>query len=400
MAGEGMKLTNFYVSLPLCSPSRASLLTGCYAKRVNMHKHVIFPQHDYGLHTDEWTIADMLKDRGYATMCIGKWHLGHRPGLMPTDQGFDQYFGVPYSNDMSTFHRKTSDNYKFNLPLMRNNEVLEWEPDQHLLTKKFTDEATRFIKENKDKPFFLYLPHSMPHIPLYASKDFEGKSRRGLYGDVIEEIDWSVGQILKSLKDNGVDEQTLVIFTSDNGPWKPHKQNGGSAGPLRGGKGTNYEGGQREPFIVRWPGKVPAATVCDDLTRSIDLLPTIAQLTGGKLSTNKIDGGSIAGLLLGQPDAKPASDTFLYYTSQGEFAGIRKGDMKLLFAGKEAEGGPYLYNVATDISEEWDLAKQNTDLVAELKLLAIEMDAEITANARPVRKVEATLWDWPRRDNQ
>ena len=396
MANQGMKLTQFYVASPVCSPSRTALLTGCYPKRVSMHKHVIFPQYDYGLHTDEVTIADMLKPLGYATMCVGKWHLGHRPGLMPTDQGFDEYFGVPYSNDMSTFHRGDKHNYKYNLPLMRGNEVLEWEPDQHLLTKRLTEEATRFIKENKDNPFFLYLPHPMPHIPLYASKDFEGKSTRGLYGDVIEEIDWSVGEVLKALKDNGIDDNTLVIFTSDNGPWKPHKQNGGSSGPLRGGKGTNYEGGQREPFIVRWPGKVPAGAVCRQMARSIDLLPTIAELTGAKLPANTIDGGSIVGLLMGKPDAKPASEVFLYYTSQGEIAGIRKGDMKLLFAGNEAKGGPYLYNVEIDISEEWDLAKQNPQVVAELKALALEMDQAITDNARPVRHVEKTLWDWPR----
>ena len=395
MANQGMKLSNFYVASPVCSPSRAALLTGCYPKRVGMHHHVIFPQYDYGLNTDEVTIADMLKPLGYATMCIGKWHLGHRPGLLPTDQGFDEFFGVPYSNDMSTFHRGLKTNYKYNLPLLHNKEILEWEPDQHQLTQRYTEQATRFIKENKDKPFFLYLPHSMPHIPIYASKDFEGKSPRGLYGDVIQEIDWSVGQVLKAIKDAGVDDNTLVIFTSDNGPWKPHKQNGGSAGPLRGGKGTNYEGGQREPCIVRWPGHVPAGTVGQGLTRSIDILPTIAELTGAKLPDHKIDGGSIADLLLGKPDAKPASDVFLYYTSNGELAGIRKGDMKLLFAGKEAKGGPYLYNVAVDISEEWDLAQQHPEMIEELKALAIELDQEITDNARPVRHVEQTLWDWP-----
>jgi len=314
---------------------------------------------------------------------------------MPTDQGFDHFYGVPYSNDMSTFHRGAKSDYKYNLPLMRDNEVLEWEPDQHELTQLYTAEATKFIAENKDRPFFLYLPHSMPHIPIYASKDFEGKSKRGLYGDVIAEIDWSVGQVFKALKDSGVDENTIVIFTSDNGPWKPHKENGGSAGPLRGGKGTNYEGGQREPCLVRWPGRVPAASVCDELTRSIDLLPTIAELTGGKLSESKIDGGSITGLLTGRPDAKPASDVFLYYTSQGELAGIRKGDMKLLFAGNEAKGGPFLYNVSVDISEEWDLSKKQPAVIEQLKALAIEMDAEITANARPVLHVDQTLWQWP-----
>ncbi|MFN3168996.1 MAG: sulfatase [Phycisphaeraceae bacterium] len=395
MAAQGMKLTQFYVASPVCSPSRAALLTGSYPKRVSMHKHVIFPQYDYGLHTDEHTIADMLKASGYATGCFGKWHLGHRPGLLPTDQGFDEYFGVPYSNDMSTFHRPKSTGYKYNLPLMRGHEVLEWEPDQHVLTKRCTEEAVRFIKQNKDKPFFVYLPHAMPHIPIYASEQFAGKSKRGLYGDVIEEIDWSVGEVLKAVEAIGQDDNTLVIFATDNGPWKPFRQNGGSSGPLRGAKGQNWEGGQRVPCVVRWPGKVPAGTVCRELTRSIDLMPTIAELTGGALSDKKIDGGSIAGLLMGKPGATSASDTFLYYTSRGELAGIRKGDMKLLFAGPDAKGGPFLYNVSIDISEEWDLAKKHPDMIDELKALALELDKEISENARPTRKVDQTLWDWP-----
>ena len=395
MAAEGMKLTNFYVASPVCSPSRAALLTGCYPKRVGMHEHVIFPPYKYGLHTDEQTIADMLKSAGYATGCYGKWHLGHRPGLLPTDQGFDEYFGVPYSNDMSTFHRDPKTKYKYNLPLLHNHEVLEWEPDQYVLTKRCTEKAVAFIEQNKDKPFFVYVPHAMPHYPIYASKDFAGKSPRGLYGDVIEEIDWSVGQVLQTLEKHGLDDNTLVIFTTDNGPWKPFKHLGGSSGPLRGDKGTNWEGGQRVPCVIRWPGKVPASTVTRDLTRSIDLLPTIAELTGAKLPDRSIDGGSIKGLLLGEADAAPASDTFLYYTSDGKLAGIRKGAMKLLFDGKQAEGGPFLHNLDVDISEEWDLAKQHPEMIEQLKALAIQLDEEIAANARPHRVVEETLWEWP-----
>lgn len=396
MASQGMKLTQFYVASPVCSPSRAALLTGAYPKRINMHKHVIFPQYDYGMHTDEHTIADMLKAQGYATGMFGKWHLGHRPGLLPTDQGFDEYFGIPYSNDMSTLHRdKEQTRYKYNLPLIRGNKVVEWEPDQRLFTKQFTEAAVDFIGKNKDKPFFVYLPHPMPHIPLYASKDFRGTSKRGLYGDVIEEIDWSVGQVLKALKDNGIDDNTIVIFSSDNGHWARFKEDGGTAGPLRGSKGTNWEGGQRVPCVIRWPGNVPAGAVCRELTRSIDLLPTLAQITGGELSDKKIDGGSIKGLLLGEKGAKPASDTFIYYTARGELAGIRKGSMKLLFAGNDAKGGPFLYNVEIDISEEWNLAKKQPELVTELKALAIKLDQEITANARPTRTVKETLWEWP-----
>lgn len=395
MAAEGMKLTQFYVASPVCSPSRAALMTGSYPKRISMHKHVIFPDYDFGMHTDEHTIADMLSDKGYATGMFGKWHLGHRPGLLPTDQGFDTWFGIPYSNDMSTFHRDAKTKYQYNLPLMRDDKVLEWEPDQHVLTKRCTEEAVAFIEKNKDKPFFVYVPHGMPHIPIYASKEFEGTSKRGLYGDVIEEIDWSVGQVIETLKKHNLDENTIVMFATDNGPWAPFRQYGGSAGPLRGAKGSNWEGGQRVPCIVRWPGKVPAGTVQTEMTRSIDILPTLAEITGGKLSENKIDGGSIKGLLLGEEGAASASDTFIYYTSRGELAGIRKGPWKLLFAGKDAKDGPFLYHLEHDIAEEWDMAKKQPEMVKELKALAIKIDEEITANARPTRKVAETLWEWP-----
>ncbi|MEM1355944.1 MAG: sulfatase [Planctomycetota bacterium] len=390
LAAGGVKLTQFYVAAPLCSPSRAALLTGCYPKRVGMHRHVIFPQYNYGLHTDEVTIADMLKARGYATGCFGKWHLGHRPGLMPTDQGFDVYYGVPYSNDMSTFHRPANTNYKYNLPLMRGNEVLAWEPDQRLLTKNCTEEALAFIDVNKDGPFFLYVPHAMPHIPLYASGDFEGTSPRGLYGDVIEEIDWSVGQIVAKLEEHGLLENTLVIFTTDNGPWLRFKRDGGTAGPLRDGKGTNWEGGQRVPMIAHWPGRIPAGSVCRDLLTTMDLLPTIAAITGATLPDRTLDGVNILGSLTGTGGVTAAPrDTFLYYNNQGQLAGIRHGDDKLLF------NGPELFNVAIDISEQWNLAKDQPERVAELRQMAEALDAEITENARPTRKVEQTLWEWP-----
>ena len=399
MAAEGMKLTQFYVASPVCSPSRAALLTGCYPKRVGMHKHVVFPPYDYGLHSQEVTIADMLRPLGYATGCFGKWHLGHRAGLMPTDQGFDEYFGVPYSNDMSVFHRKPGHNYKFSLPLIRGKKVVEWEPDQHLLTKMLTEAAVEFIDANHERPFFLYVPHPMPHIPIYASDQFEGASARGLYGDVIEEIDWSVGQILDRLAAHGLDDNTLVIFTTDNGPWKPFKENGGSAGPLRGAKGTNWEGGQRVPCIVRWPERVPAGSVCRTMTRSIDLLPTIAEFTGADLPEAKIDGSSIANLLQGNASDQPADKTFVYYSARGELTGIRRGQWKLLFAGAEAKGGPQLFNVNTDISEEWNKARQRPELVDELRELAQSIDEQMSTEARPVQKVSETLWEWPAGDD-
>ena len=388
MAAEGMKLTQFYVASPVCSPSRTALLTGCYPKRVGMHKHVIFPAYDYGLHTDEITIADMLSDHGYATGCFGKWHLGHREGLLPTDQGFDVFFGVPYSNDMSQFHREPENTYKHSLPLMRDKKITEWEPDQHLLTKRCTEEAVSFINEHADEPFFLYVPHSMPHIPIYASDDFRGKSPRGLYGDVIEEIDWSVGELRAALERNGIAENTIFIFTTDNGPWLPFKAHGGSAGPLAGGKGTNHEGGQRVPCVVWSPGRIPPGTVCREVATTMDLLPTIAQMTGAVVPANRtIDGHDITPLLTGTTDVHSPTEVFLYYTAHGELAGIRRGKWKLLLE-KET-----LFDLEVDISEKWSLAEKHPELVAELRAEAIKRDQQITEEARPTLKVPEPLWD-------
>ena len=388
LAAGGTKLTQFYVGSPVCSPSRAALLTGCYPKRLGMQDHVIFPEYDYGLHTDEVTIADALGEAGYATGCFGKWHLGHRPGLLPLDQGFDTYFGVPYSNDMAQYNRPTSNGYKFRLPLMRNNEVVEWEPDQRELTRRYTEEAARFIDEHHEQPFFVYLPHSMPHIPLAASDAFEGSSKRGLYGDVIEEIDWSVGMLVAALERNGILENTLIVFTSDNGPWLPHKENGGSAGPLRGGKGTNWEGGQRVPFIANWPAGIPAGQVNTEVVTAMDLLPTFAALAGATLPVERpVDGHNISSLLLGEEGATSPTSDFLYYTSHGELAGIRRGPWKLLLASGE------LFHVENDVSEQWSAAEKLPELVAELEALARRHDLEIEAGARPVRTVSEILFD-------
>jgi len=388
LAAGGAKLTQFYVASPVCSPSRAALLTGCYPKRVGMHKHVIFPAYDYGLHTDEVTLADLLRAEGYATGCFGKWHLGHRPGLLPLDQGFDVYLGVPYSNDMSRYHRKPDTNYKFRLPLIEGNRVIEWEPDQHLLTRRYTEAAVAFIEEHAAEPFFVYLPHTMPHIPIYASPEIDGQSPRGLYGDVIEEIDWSVGQIQSTLARLGLTQNTLVIYASDNGPWLSYKLQGGSAGLLRGGKGTNWEGGQRVPCIVSWPGTIPAGSVIREVITAMDILPTVAAIVSAELPSDRvIDGHDVNDLLLGVPGATSPTEQFLYYTSQGGLAGIRRGPWKLLLGPGE------LYQVEHDVSEQWNVAKQNEELVAELTALARELDAEITANARPTRKVAELAFD-------
>jgi arylsulfatase A-like enzyme len=389
LARSGMKATQFYTAAPLCSPSRAALLTGCYPKRVDMHRHVVFPQDDHGLHPSEETIAELLRARGYATAAIGKWHLGHRKGLMPTDQGFDTFFGVPYSNDMGQAHRKPGNDYRYRLPLMRDETVVEWEPDQRMLTRRYTDAALQFLEANRERPFFLYLPHTMPHIPIYASSEFAGKSPRGLYGDVIEEIDGSVGEIVAALDRLGLRENTLVIFTSDNGPWLQFGLNGGSAGPLRGGKGTNWEGGQRVPFLAAWPGRLQEGSVTREVFAAMDLLPTIARLCGAQLPRASIDGRDVAAAWFGgrgstEPSTMPP---FLYYTSRGELAGIRRGPWKLMLTEGE------LYHVERDVSEKFDRAAEEPALVAELRDLAATLDAEIAAVARPVPRVAEQLFD-------
>ena len=387
LAAGGTKLTQFYVASPVCSPSRAALLTGCYPKRVGMHKHVIFPDYDYGLHTDEVTLADLLRGEGYASGCFGKWHLGHRPGLLPTDQGFDVFAGVPYSNDMAQIHRGPDTKYKYRLPWMEQSEVVEWEPDQRLLTRRATEAAVDFIDAHAEEPFFVYVPHSMPHIPLYASAEFEGNSPRGLYGDVIEEIDWSVGQLAAALERHGLTNNTLFLFTTDNGPWLPFKRDGGSAGLLRGGKGSNWEGGQRVPCVVSWPGTIPAGQVVRDVATTMDILPTVAAFAGAPLPGAILDGHDVSDLLTGAPGATSPTEHFLYYTSKGDLAGIRRGPWKLLLAKGE------LFHLEHDVSEQWNVAGQNAELVAELGTLAREMDATITAEARPTRAVEAMAFD-------
>ena len=392
LAARGVKATQFYVASPVCSPSRAALLTGCYPKRVSMHEHVVFPPYDYGLHPDELTLAEALRAVGYATGCFGKWHLGHRPGLLPLDQGFDTYFGVPYSNDMAQFHRRADTKYEFRLPLIVDREVVEWEPDQRLLTRRTTEAAVAFIEEHAgERPFFAYVPHSMPHIPIYASEEFEGQSPRGLYGDVIEEIDWSVGQLVAALERTGVLENTLVVFTTDNGPWLPFKLNGGSAGLLRGGKGSNWEGGQRVPFVAQWPARIPPATVCRELVTAMDVAPTIASLAGATLPAERtIDGHDVTPLLCGQPGAESPTEQFVYYTAKGKLAGIRRGPYKLLLEKDE------LYDVERDVSEQWNVAPEHADLVSELRAAAEAIDARLTAEARPVGRTSEVLFD-PRR---
>lgn len=397
MAAEGMKFTNFYSANSVCSPSRAALLTGCYPTRVSV-PGVLFPRHSVGLHPDEITIADLLKEQGYATACVGKWHLGHKPKFLPTRQGFDSYLGIPYSNDMTidqqaplakdivlregaTVDSIRNDKPKKNwVPLMRNEEVIEYPVDQTTLTQRYTKEAISFIETNKSKPFFLYLAQTMPHIPLFASEKFRGKSKRGLYGDTIEEIDWCVGEILKTLKSLDLDDNTLVVYTSDNGPWKLSNGRGGSAYPLRGFKFQTYEGGMREPCIMWWPGKIPAGGVCNEVAATIDLLPTFAKLAGAETPHDRIiDGHNIWPLLAGEKEAQSPHDAYYYYKGN-TLQAVRVGKWKLRMENKNVE----LFDLDADISEAKNLADANPDIVEKLKSRIDEFDKQLKAKQRPV----------------
>lgn len=394
MAKDGMRFTNFYSASAVCSPSRAALLTGCYPPRVGVPV-VLWPASKSGLSNTEVTIADMLKQKGYATQCIGKWHLGDRPEYLPTNQGFNQYYGIPYSNDMSINRGfKLADNIVYNegmtldslkevkwrggkVPLMRQDKVIEYPVDQTTLTQRYTEEAIRFITEKKDSSFFLYLAQTMPHIPLYTSPEFKGKSERGLYGDVIEELDWSMGQILKTLKDLQIDENTLVIFTSDNGPWNLKNGHGGSALPLRGFKFDTYEGGMRVPMIAQWKGKIPIQSECAEIASTIDLLPTIAHLTGAELPGNKIDGENIWSLLSGEPSASTPHEAFFYY-SDTIIQAVRSNKWKF----REVKGEVELFNLEEDISESKNIAADNPELVEIMRLKRDAFDKELKADKR------------------
>lgn len=380
MAREGMKLTQFYVASSVCTPSRAALMTGSYPKRIGLESRVLRPNSTTGLNPEEETIAKLLKERGYATACIGKWHLGHEKPFLPINHGFDVFYGIPFSNDMSKKEQANlgNENYKWNLPLMNQDHIIELNPDQRMFTKLFTDKSVEFIKGNKDDPFFLYLAHPMPHVPIYASGSFKDVSLRGKYGDTVEELDWSVGEILNTLREYKLEENTLVVFTSDNGPWKQYKTDGGSAGPLRGSKGTTWEGGFRVPCLVWWPGHIKAASVEQTVVTSMDLLPTISSLCGSDLPDQKIDGRDVSRLLLGgvPPEEKP----FFYYSKFGEIEGVRKGKYKLKWEGDEL----VLFDIEADISEEYDLSDTMPDMVIELEEMMTAFDLQLEREKRTV----------------
>jgi arylsulfatase A-like enzyme len=391
MASEGMKFTDFYSAASVCSPSRAALLTGCYPPRVSITK-VLFPRDNIGLNPKEITIADTLKARGYSCACIGKWHLGHLPEFLPTSNGFDSYFGIPYSNDMDGVKDKNKnldrawrqkDFSPWNVPLMRNEEVIERPADQTTLIERYTDEAVEFIRKNKNNPFFLYLPHTMPHVPMFVSDEFFVGDVYKAYKATIEQIDFSVGEVLAALKKSGLDKNTLVVFTSDNGPWLSKKHHGGSALPLRDGKFSTYEGGMREPTIMRWPGKIPAGRVCSEVCGTIDLLPTFAELAGTYAPSDRvIDGKDIRPLMFAKPGARSPHKAYFYYRGNNLEA-VRNGRWKLRRVKKNIE----LYDLKADISEKNNLLDKYPEIVERLTNMMKEFDSELKANARPAGKV-------------
>jgi arylsulfatase A-like enzyme len=393
MAREGMKLTSFY-GAPVCTPSRAQLLTGCYAKRVSLPQ-VIFPAAKIGLSEKEHTIAGLLKEQGYATMAIGKWHVGDQPEFLPTHRGFDHYLGLPYSNDMGGEWDGAPETPPAKrrppLPLVRDEKVIETlrGPQQDTLTERYTDEAIRFLRDHRKGPFFLYLPHTAVHVPLHPGAGFRGKSQNGTYGDWVEEGDASAGRILDTLRELKLDRNTLVIFTSDNGPWLVQGKDGGTAGPLRGGKAGTYEGGVREPTIAWWPGHVAPGSTCDAIASNMDLLPTLVTLAGGTVPADRmIDGRDISPLLLGRSRESPHEAH--YYFNGNRLEAVRSGPWKLGIAPQSENDGkkrpppdpaipfvPVLYNLDTDIGERHDVAAEHPEIVHRLQDLAAKMDADL-----------------------
>lgn len=400
MAREGMKLTSFYAA-PVCSVSRAQLLTGCYGARVSV-PGVYFPHGKQGLNPAEFTIAERLKEQGYATMCIGKWHVGDQPEFMPTRQGFDGYFGLPYSNDML---RAAADTKVPVVPLMRDEKIEELltSEQQTELTRRYTEEAVSFIKKNKDQPFLLYLPHTAVHVPIRPGKDFAGKSNNGAFGDWVEEVDASTGRILDTLTQLKLAEHTLVIFTSDNGPWLSKGADGGSAGLLRGGKGSTWEGGMREPTLAWWPGRIAAGSSCDAVAGTIDLLPTCVALAGGTVpATPVIDGKDISPLLFGTTTTSPREAH--YYFGGYNLQAVRQGPWKLalkpqnegMVAKTETDAAakePRLYNLNEDIGERSDVAAKHPEVVARLLALAEKMDSEIGGHSPTARRPAGEVVD-------
>lgn len=397
MAAEGRTFTDFYVTQAVCSASRAGLMTGCYNVRVGI-QGALGPNSKIGINAEEMTLGELCKQKGYATACYGKWHLGDKQQFLPLQNGFDDYFGLPYSNDMWPYHpgvRHLSEEERLkrwpHLPLYSGNDVINPKVDekaQEQLTTQYTEKAVSFIDDHKDQPFLLYVPHSMVHVPLYVSDKFKGKSGAGLFGDVVMEVDWSVGQIMDAIRRNDIQDNTMVIFTADNGPWLSYGNHAGSAGILREGKGTMWDGGCREPTIMWWPGKIPAGTVCHTPAMTIDIFPTIAKLIGANLPAHEIDGKNIWPLIAGEPNAKSPHEAYYMYYGSALIA-VRSGKWKLVFphqyrtlagreGGKDGLPAPYsqaktpkaLFDMETDPGETKDVLAEHPDVVKRLDKLA------------------------------
>ena len=407
LAAEGRRFTNFEVSSAVCSASRAGLLTGCYHQRLSLF-NALGPTATHGLHPDERTIAEICREQGYATACFGKWHLGHHPKFLPLNHGFDEYFGLPYSNDMWPYHPEAGsaargkltrrDGYP-NLPLIENDRVIDAEvtaDEQATLTRQYTERAVSFIERNRDRPFFLYLPHTMVHVPLFASSPNLGRSGAGTFADVVQEVDASVGAILDTLDRLELTRDSWVVFTSDNGPWLSYGNHAGSAYPLREGKGTSFEGGFRVPTLMRWPGVIPAGSSCDELASTIDILPTMAELLQAPAPPLPIDGRSILPLMKAEPGAVSPHEYFCYFYASGELQAIRDRRWKLFFphtsrslAGRPGgrDGSPAsftqlpvaspLYDLLRDVRESRDVREENAEVVARLERLAEQARAEL-----------------------
>ena len=399
MASEGVLFSDFYVAQPICGASRAALLTGCYPNRIGL---IGAPDHNarHGIHENEVTLGELTRAQGYSTAIYGKWHLGHLPPFLPSRHGFDDYFGLPYSNDMWPFHPERPEDYP-DLPLIEGETTVGYNPDMNHLTTWYTERAVSFIENNRDRPFFLYLSHSMAHVPLGVSERFRGRSEQGLYGDVMMELDWSLGKILQTLKRLRLDEQTLVIFTSDNGPWVSYGDHSGSALPLREAKGTTWEGGVRVPCIMRWPGRISPGSVCSEPAMTIDIFPTLAALIGAELPDHPLDGRDIWPLMQGEPHA-PTPHEALYFYYGNTLEAVRCGRWKLHFphsyrtlSGREGGSGgiPVLYDQAEtdwalydlqqDVGETANVYTSFPELASRLKALAEKFDQDLQAQRRP-----------------
>lgn len=392
IAANGIRFTDFHSSQPVCSASRASLLTGCYANRIGMHG-ALYHGSKNGIHADEVLLPELLREKGYKTCAVGKWHLGHHQQFLPLQHGFDRYLGLPYSNDMWPHGKVVKPGTFVELPLFRDNTIIDTDvdaEDQKKLTQQYGNFAVDFIEESKQAPFFLYFAHTFPHVPLFAGADYAGKSPAGIYGDVLEEFDDTVGRILETLRKYDLEKNTLVIFTSDNGPWLTYGSHAGTAGPLRDGKGTIYEGGVRVPMIAKWPGVIPPGSTQSETAMTIDVLPTLARIVGAELPKHPIDGLDIFDLLTNKPGAKCPHDVFYHYYRTGELQALRSGPWKLILphdaycydpsevgsAGLPGKSrtikitAPELYHLGNDLSEQSNVASMNPQVLEQLLKLA------------------------------